>query len=196
MRTVRRLQDLRTDLRESRDRRELRQQHADLWRKRMSCADSVRKFTQSQDWSRGVGVSPSGRFRVIEDRQEKNRIFTREGIRWNTAWGILIAVAAVLAFVLLTDLSGLGITARNIDKLSRKIDNIGVTNQSLEAKLSVSAGDVSVCTKAVELNLIAANGATTIRLTAPENATMTFTAAYRHEAQVPPGEYLASGAGD
>ena len=56
--------------REGRDRRDRRQQHADIRRQRMSCAESVKDFQKTQDWTGQMAMSPSGRFQVIEDSRK------------------------------------------------------------------------------------------------------------------------------
>ena len=48
-----------------------------LHRQRMTCAESVRSVTQTQDWTEGVRMSPSGRFQVIEEAKPRRRIISR-----------------------------------------------------------------------------------------------------------------------
>ena len=169
-------QDLVLDARERRDRRtDDRQSISDVRRNRMSCSAALRTFSQTQDWTGSMGVSPSGRFQVVEASQGKQRVFTREGIRWDVAWACLIATAILLSIILLVDLSGIGISMKSIQKLDRKIETVAASNDELQARLEYSSGDVSVCTEAVKRNLISSGGARTIRLTAPENANLTLT---------------------
>ena len=52
-----------------------RMQVNSLHRQRMTCSDSMQTFTNTQDWTGGLGVSPSGRFRVIEETKPKRKIF-------------------------------------------------------------------------------------------------------------------------
>ena len=169
-----RFEDMMVQAQERRDRRtENRQNYADVRRSRMTCSASLRSFTQTQDWTGGMAMSPSGRFRVVEEPVRKQKIFTKDGIRWDAACICLIVTALVLAVILLVDLSGIGISMRNIEKLNTKISQVSETNEQLQAQLDYSAGDVTVCTEAVRRNLISSGGARTIRLTAPTNANLT-----------------------
>ena len=70
-------------------------------------------------------------------------------------------------------LAGMGLSSRSIRRLDNKIEDMAKRNETLRQELAVNAGDVSVCTEAVKLNLISGYGAQTIQLTAPEGATMT-----------------------
>ena len=171
IRTGRKLQDAARQMREGVARRaNERQQVNSLHRQRMTTADSLRPFSKTQDWTGGMSVSPSGRFRVMEETQPKQKAFSREGIRWDAAWIILVAVIVLCAAVLLADVAGMGLGSRSIGRLDIKIADMTRRNQELKAELEMNAGDTSVCTKAVDLNLIAGSGARTITLTAPEQA--------------------------
>ena len=196
VRAGRRLQDVSIRWQETRDRWDQRQQHADIRRKRMSCAESLQDFQKTQDWTGQMAMSPSGRFQVIEDSRKREPLITREGLQWRFGWGILIALTFLIAFVLLADVISIGSSGHTIDRLSSRIEMIAQKNDQLSAELSYSSGDISVCTEAVKLNLISANGATTVRLTAPQGANMTFTAAAGNGAGHAPGELLASAVGD
>ncbi len=171
VRTGRKLQDAARKLREevSRHTRE-RQQVNSLHRQRMTCSDSLQSFTNTQDWTNGMSVSPSGRFRVVEEARPKQKIFSREGIRWDAAWISLIAVTVLCAALLLADVAGMGLGSRSIVRLNNKITDMTRRNQELKQELELNAGDVSVCTEAVKLNLISGYGAQTIVLTAPQEA--------------------------
>ena len=82
IRAGRRLQDAARELREGAARRTAeRQQVNSLHRQRMTCADSLQSFTNTQDWTGGMGISPSGRFRVVEEPKPRQRFFSRNGIR-------------------------------------------------------------------------------------------------------------------
>ena len=172
----RRMQDVFIRWQEQLDRLDQRQQQANVRRQRFSCADSLKEYQQSQDWTGQMGMSPSGRFQVIEESRKREPLVTREGLQWHLGWGVLVTVAILLIAVLLFDLVSIGSSARTIDRLSSRIEMIAERNETLSAQLSYSAGDISVCTEAVKLNLISANGASSVKLTAPQGATMTFTA--------------------
>lgn len=172
----RRMQDVFIRWQEQLDRLDQRQQQANVRRQRFSCADSLKEYQQSQDWTGQMGMSPSGRFQVIEESRKREPLVTREGLQWHLGWGVLVTVAILLIAVLLFDLVSIGSSARTIDRLSSRIEMIAERNETLSAQLSYSAGDISVCTEAVKLNLISANGASAVKLTAPQGATMTFTA--------------------
>ena len=152
---------------------EARQQHANIHRQRMTSADSVRTFQQAQDWTGGMSVSPSGRFRVIEEKRPKQKIISAEGIRWDAAWIAIIAIAVLCAAILLADLAGIGSTSKSMTKLESKINAITERNDQMKSELEIKAGDVSVCTEAVKLNLISSRGVQTIQLTAPTEANLT-----------------------
>ncbi len=157
---------------------EARQQHANIHRQRMTCADSVRTFQQAQDWTGGMSVSPSGRFRVIEEKRPKQKIISAEGIRWDAAWIAIIAIAVLCAAILLADLAGIGSTSKSLTKLESKINAITERNDQMKSELEIKAGDVSVCTEAVKLNLISSRGVQTIQLTAPTEANLTMMTAH------------------
>lgn len=168
IRAGRKLQDAAANLREGFSRRvDERQQVNSLHRQRMTCSDSLR-FTNTQDWTEGMEMSPSGRFRVIEEAKPRQKLFSREGIRWDTAWIVILAAVVLMGAVLLADLAGMGIGNRTIARLNTKITEQGRQNATLKQELDISAGDVSVCTEAVKLNLISGYGATTVQLTVPQ----------------------------
>lgn len=171
----RRLQDAAVAWQESRDRDADRlQQHADLRRARMTCASSLRTPQKTQDWTQGMAMSPSGRFRVIEERNARIPVITREDIRWSTACAIIVITVVLLTAILLADAAGTGLSMRNISRLEIKIKAVSQKNERLRTEISANSGDISVCTEAVKLNLIASGGARTVSLSAPEGAMLTF----------------------
>lgn len=174
---VGRIQQAAANWQEARYRRsENRQQHADIYRQRMTCSDSLRFDTQNQDWISGMGISASGRFQVAENDGGRAKIFTAEGIRWKTAWMIIAAVAVICTAILLADVAGIGASSRTLSKLDGKITEMSEKNDQLRAEIAYNAGDISVCSEAVKLNLVSGNGVRTIVLTAPQDANMTISA--------------------
>jgi len=172
-------------------RTEERQQVNSLHRQRMTCSDSLRSFTNTQDWTGGMGVSPSGRFQVVEQAGPKRRIFSREGLRWDAAWFAISAVILICAVILLADIAGMGLGARSISRLESKIEDMSARNEAMRQELAISAGDVSVCTEAVKLNLISGYGARTIVLTAPQELS---TSAVTTELRVTAGGWMTGDA--
>ena len=173
IRAGRRLQDAAVALREGIARHtNERQQVNSLHRQRMTVSDSMRSFTNTQDWTGGMEMSPSGRFRVIEEAKPKQKIISREGIRWDAAWAAIIAAVILCAVILLADVAGMGIGARTISRLDSKIADQGRRNDQLKQEMAVNAGDVSVCTEAVKLNLISGYGAQTVYLTVPHEVSL------------------------
>ena len=173
-----RLQDGVINWQESRFRKaEQRQQHADIRRSRMSCSASLPTYQQNQDWTGGMGISPSGRFQVIEERQAKPRLVSREGIRWDAAVAVLVTVSLLLAAILLADAAGIGISRRAVDRISGKIEIMETRNNRLREELAQSTSNASVHNEAIKMDLISANGARTIRLTAPGNAKLVLSSA-------------------
>ena len=161
-----RLQDGMINWQETRYRKsEERQQHADIRRSRMTCSADL------------PNIRPSGRFRVIEERQPKVRVISGDGIRWNAALTILVLVSVILCGILLTDLAAMGNSGRMITRLGSRIQAIGDKNVDLKTELEMSTDSATVCTGAVRMDLISSNGAQTIRLTAPQNARFTLTSA-------------------
>ena len=152
---------------------DFRQQQADIHRSRMTCSASLPAFHQTQDWTGGLGISPSGRFQVIEESKPRKRIISGEGIRWNVAVTVLVILGLVLTLILVCDLAGIGQSGRVIGKLASTIESIENRNSEVTAEIGMMADSASVCTEAVKLNLISSNGARTIRLTAPANAQLT-----------------------
>jgi len=169
IRTGRRIQGAAREIREGFARlTSERQQVNSLHRQRMTCSDSMRTFTNTQDWTNGMGISPSGRFQVIEEARPKRKVFSRDGIRWDVAWIIVAAVILLCAAILLVDVAGIGIGTRTIGRLDSKIADMTRRNEQMKQELELSASDTSVCTEAVKLNLISGYGAATITLTAPQ----------------------------
>ncbi len=124
-------------------------------------------FQNTQDWTSGMGISPSGRFRVIEEQRDRRRAVSREGIRADWARALIWVLAAVLCMTLLVQTASLGAGTLRIQKLEKRITLAEAQQQKLQGDLARRSGDISVCTRAVELNLISSGGAPTIALTAP-----------------------------
>lgn len=178
IRAGRRLQDVMNRVQDVMDRKtEPRQQQANLRRSRMSCSESLRSFPQTQDWTGGMGISPSGRFQVVEQPRDRRKLFSREGIRWDAACAILIVAGVLMAVILLADLAGIGTSARAIGKLNGKIEAITARNAQIISELNASQDDISVLTEAVKYNLVSSGGVRTIRLTAPQEAKLTLSEA-------------------
>ena len=173
VRARRRLEDVAVNWHERSSRHdEIREQQANLRRRRMTCSASLPAYTQNQDWTGSLGLSSGGSLPDLKETKGKKKILSREGIRWDIAWiaiGLLSSVSE--------DLSGIGKSMRNISKLSTRIGIVTEKNEQLDAELSMSTDDLSVCMEAVKLNLIGSGGARTVRLTAPTSATMKVTAA-------------------
>ncbi len=186
VRAGKRLQDFSVAWQENRDRRDLRQQHADIRRERMTCSDSLRSFPQNQDWTRSMEMSPSGRFQVVEEKNQRQALITRDTVRWDAAIAAIILLAVLFTGILVADLAGIGLSSRNIGRLDDKVKLMTQKNEELESRLLSRTGDVTVCTEAVKLNLIASGGARTIGLTAPTNANMTLTGGMRQAAASSP----------
>ena len=169
-----RIQDMAINWQEARYRRnENRQQQATLHRERMTCSDTLRFDTQSQDWTGSMGISPSGRFQVIESAKPKKSVISSEGVRWDVAWITIIALVVLCAAILLGNLAGFGMGERSLNKLDKKITDMAGKNEKLQAEIALRNNDASVYTEAVKMNLISPNGIQTIRLTAPEGAKLT-----------------------
>ena len=81
---------------------------------------------------------------------------------------------------------------RSICPLFKEVELISAKNEQLASQLNISAGDITVCTEAVKLNLISAYGASTVRLDAPQGANLTLAA----NAAQGQGARIASAMGD
>ena len=126
----------------------------------------------TQNWTDGMGISPSGRFRVVEEPRDRRRAVSRDGIRSDWAKILIWLLAAAAAVALLAVAASIGTGSLRIRKLETRIEAAQARNLELRGQLASLGGDVSVCTKAVELNMISSNGAPTIQLTAPAAANM------------------------
>ena len=146
-------------------------------RQRFTVADHIdtRTFQHTQDWTEGMGVSPSGRFRVIEKGEKRQKPISRAGIRGDWGRACLLALLAALVVFFLVELAALGTSGLNIRKLNRQIEAMEARNAELRVMLERSSGDISVCTEAVKMNLVSSNGVRPIQLTAPEGASMVLT---------------------
>ena len=138
----------------------------------MTVSDHVENFPfrNTQDWTGGMGISPSGRFRVVEESRTRAVVFSRQGIRGDCAKLILMALAGLMVVILLADMAALGAGEIRIRKLNNRIDALEERNEALQAALTLSGGDISVCTEAVKLNLVSSSGVKPIALTAPTGA--------------------------
>ena len=150
-------------------------------RKRMTVSDRVeeRSFRNTQDWTSGMGISPSGRFQVIEEMRPKVSLISRQGIRSSAARGFLLLMTLVLAVILIGEVAALGSGKLAVQRLNTRIASVEEKNEGLRIQLAASGGDISVCTEAVKLNMISSTGARAIQLTAPLGASMTLV---EHEA--------------
>ena len=190
-----RLQDSVINWQERRFQKEdFRQQQADIHRSRMTCSGSLPSFHQTQDWT--GGMTASNRIPVIEEAKPKPRLISSEGIRWNAAVAVLVAAAILFMILLAADFICIGAGGRTITKLNASIRDLEARNERLQAQIDLEAGDTSVCTEAVKLNLISSNGARTIRLTAPVNAQLTFSTAEKAAENAELEGRLTSYAGD
>ena len=160
-------------------------------RQRITVADHLetRSFRNTQDWTGGLGISPSGRFQVIEDSRKKAPGFSRKGIRRDWARMILTILAALMAVILLVELASIGAGQLRIQKMNTRIASMEERNDALRAALTLSGGDISVCTEAVKLNLVSSNGVRPISLTAPTGAKMVLV---EPEGKTDPAEMRAS----
>ena len=143
-------------------------------RQRMTVADHLEtsSFQNSQDWTGSLGISPSGRFQIVENSGKQKRILTRDGIRQDWGRNCLMILAAILTVSILLEMAVLGAGKLRIQKLNSNIAAIEERNEALRASLARSSEDVSVCTEAVKLNLVSSNGVRPILLTAPSGARM------------------------
>ncbi|MBR3334558.1 MAG: hypothetical protein IKG23_09735 [Clostridia bacterium] len=173
---------------------DFRQQQADIHRSRMTCSASLPSFHQTQDWT--GGLTASGRIPVVEEARPKQRLFSSDGIRWDAAVAALIIAGVLLLVLLAVDVTGIGAGGRTITKLNSSIRELETKNERLREEIDLQAGNSSVCTEAVKLNLISSGGARTIRLTAPVNAQLTFSSAEKAAENADLEGRLTSNAGD
>ena len=172
--TAGKLQTTTADWLENRRRKsDLRVQDVDIYRQRMRCSDSVRFDTNAQDWTKGMQMSPSGRFQVIEEAKPKKRIVSAEGVRWDAA--VIVALVVICTGILLADLAHMGTGTRTISRLETQVAGITEDNAEILREMQMSASDPKVCTEAVKLNLISSNAVQTIRLTVPADTNLTVT---------------------
>ena len=171
-----RLQDRVIDWQERRfEKQDFRQQQADIHRSRMTCSASMASFHQTQDWT--WSLTESGRIPAIEEAKPKQRLISRDGIRWDAALTALILIGILLMAFLVVDVASIGAGGRTIRKLNASIQDMEDKNEHLQAEIQMNTDSASVCTEAIKLNLISSNGAMTIRLTAPANAMLTLSTA-------------------
>ena len=130
-------------------------------------------FQNTQDWTGGMGVSPSGRFRVAEEPGRRRKMFSRDGIRRDLARILLWILLVVLSVTLVVQFASIGAGSLRIRKLESKMAAARSRSEELERELAEKGGDIRVVTRAVEMNLISSGGAPTIRLEAPSGATLT-----------------------
>ena len=146
-----------------------------LRRERITVAEKLEipSYQNTQDWTGGMGMSPSGRFRVVEEPRKRQGILSRDGIRKDWAKILIWALAVIFSVVLLAEFASIGASSLRIRKLETRTEAAQNRGRQLQRELADQSGDISVLTRAVELNLISSGGASTILLTAPQGATMT-----------------------
>ena len=123
-----------------------------------------------------MGICDRVLFNVVEIYGEKASVFCAEGFMWKAAWMIIAAISVICVAILLADLAGIGVSSRALGKLDSKSTEMSEKNEQLRAEIAYNAGDISVCTEAVKLNLVSGSGVRTIVLTAPQDANMTISA--------------------
>ncbi len=141
-------------------------------RARMTDSLNEDRFPNTQDWTVKAGMSPSGRFQIVEEPRKRIPLISAAGIRWDLARTALMIIGSVMIVVLLVMLAAIGSSSLQIRQLDEKISAVEQYNEELRGKISAESGDISVCTEAVRLNLISSSGARTIQLTAPRGANM------------------------
>ena len=156
----------------------------------------IPSYENRQDWAGGMGMSPSGRFQVVEGTRPKQKILGKTGIRMDWAKAILWVLSAVLAVVLLVQFSSVGAASLRIGRLQTRIETAESRGRSLKEELTASSGDISVLTRAVEMNLISSGGAPTIQLTAPAAATMNLAVPQGPESTEEPALRASAGIGE
>ena len=171
---------------------------APLRRERMTVADHLEypSFERKQDWTVGMGISPSGRFQVRDAADPRPRIFSREGLRGDWARRILFVTASAAAAVLLALLAVLGSCQARSRRLEDQIAAASRKQEELRLSLEAAGGDIRVLTKAVELNLISSGGAPSIWLTAPAAATMVLVDAGESSSTERPEMRASAGSGE
>lgn len=174
----RKIEDIRVNAYERHDNHDNSRRTADIRRDRMSVSPNFTgSVTQTQDWICGMNLSQSGRFQVVEEKKQRQRVISRNGIRNDAARVLLALLLAILIIVTLVDLAGIGTCDRRVRKLENKVASVTEKNENLENELLLCTGDVSVCTEAVRLNLVSSGGTRTVKLTVPESANMTLNSA-------------------
>jgi|GEM_PF-3537326 len=150
-------------------------QGQNMRRERITVSDRLEmpSFQNTQDWTGGMGISPSGRFRVVEEARPKQKVISESGIRKDVARLAMTLIAALLAVLILVKLAEVGTSSLNIRTLNNQIEIAQQRHEDLENTLAAADSDVSVLTEAVKLNLVSSGGATTIQLTAPDAAWLT-----------------------
>ena len=113
---------------------------------------------------------------VAETCPDKVRVFSSEGIRWDTANIMLMVLLGVLVFIVLLTAGNMVASGSRVDNLQTEYDRVISSNREMEETLNMRTDYSSIGYQAVSMGLISSEGEKAIRLTAPEDAMMTMSA--------------------
>ena len=142
--------------------------HPAMMRERISCAPGVRNAHRRQDWTERM-QSPENRgfYYPVTDSKAPQKIFSKEGIRWDVGISIIILIAAVAVTVLMIDVAGLFGT--DAGSYRTRMNGIMAKNDVMSQELQKIANDNNAYREAIKHDLVYSGGIKTISLTAPEN---------------------------
>lgn len=142
--------------------------HPAMMRERFTCAPGVRIEHRRQDWTERMQNPENGGFYYpITDSRAPQKIFSKEGIRWDVGISIIVLVAVVAMTILLVDF--IGLVGSDADSYRTRMNGIMAKNDVMTQELQKISSDNNAYQEAIKHDLVYSGGIKTIYLTAPEN---------------------------
>lgn len=142
--------------------------HPTMMRERLSCSPGVRITHKRQDWTeRMQSPENDGFYNTVTEVKGPQKVFSKEGIRWDVGISIIVLFAAVAAVILLIDFAGL--FASDADSYRTRMNGIMAKNDVMTQELQKISSDNNAYREAIKHDLVYAGGIKTVYLTAPMN---------------------------
>lgn len=116
----------------------------------------------------------SDRYRPAVSTHDTGRVpaVGHEGMSGPAACAALMCLIAVLGIACLVGRSGVIEAGKKANDLQKRIEDVTLSNESLETQLAISASEVNVGYEAVQLGMISAKGVDVIYLSGPDDAVL------------------------
>lgn len=109
---------------------------------------------------------------VAGQKEEKGSVFSDQGIRWDAATVILLALIVFFGVFLMAEAGNMILTRNRVEELQTEYDSVLASNREMEVSLSRQTDDSQIGYQAVSMGLVSTLGEKPISLIAPEDAVM------------------------